>query len=424
MVSKGNYWLYCKGYAGNRIPLIADEMIKLDIRKDSYSSLFRFDVSIKNHIDKHGGISGYQGNTYGDYFVLDFDTKIDDKTNGGRAIAELFTALVPLLDDLRAYESYFWFSGKKGFHLYIPKYLVKYDSKLDNNWVLASRQFAELIMHKYPGLLTAGGKDDKGVAQSCVDTSIYNTTRIFRYPYSQHSSTSFSKVPRKYIGYNPKSIMKSMSSPLVHQTDMLETIFNPKDMPKQGEIDHVFDLTEKIPEAIVQRTTIASGPTGDNHMSFGWGKKHCIVKMMNKKTMTGQRNLVALRLITHWLEEGMDTGTVTAIIRQWNNTLTEPLKENELQRQLKSCINKKYIFSCKDTIKLKFCSTTCPYYTTKDDKEDYVFNADTLTRKLVQHKTDKHLISLEFAKLYRGMDITLVPDYGHLALIVGGSSSG
>jgi len=419
-MSNPNYYLYCKNVAGVRVVRTGEELVEQEITRDSYTSIFKYDSSIKDYIDRQGGISGYNGATYGDYFILDLD---GDK----KQLNLLLRGMVRLLDKLRSYEHLLFYSGQKGWHIYIPKYLVKYDPALESNWIEANKMFANLIMSEFPELLSAGGVDSDGKPVSAVDKSVYKITQLFRFPYSQHPAEgAYTKCPRRYVGYNPADPNKTFEVDDTNRKDMLKDIFHNEDMPTLGSVDPIFDLTKPIKniEQIEEVSYNASSPVGDDYMGFRYGGKHCITKMCNKKDLTGQRNHVAMVLTAHWFEEHMGRSQVEAIMGAWNNSLTEKLGAAELQRHITGWLKKGYKFGCNHATKVRFCSKTCPYYTTKDDDEDYVFDYESLTRKLVKHKTDEHLITMDLGKVYSGMAMEFVPDYGHVVLVVGGSSSG
>ena len=104
-LTKHKYFLYSHHVSGSRKILSPQEIIEQDVKHDVYTSLFHFDESIVEYNTRTGGIAGYNGKTYGDYFVLDFDAEPGD-------LKELTTKIRPILDDLEGFEYYIFFSGK------------------------------------------------------------------------------------------------------------------------------------------------------------------------------------------------------------------------------------------------------------------------------------------------------------------------
>jgi hypothetical protein len=143
---------------------------------DSFISVYRFGEDFKVHTAKSKSVSGYRGACKAEGLHFDFDSPHNDL-----ALTEVrsFTekAMNPkyglVIDDVRYY-----FSGNKGFHLFIKTPEVEE--------LPAGEKIPETIK-RYCTILAG--------EYSSFDRSVYDRTRIFRIPNSRHSKTGLFKIP-------------------------------------------------------------------------------------------------------------------------------------------------------------------------------------------------------------------------------------
>ncbi len=197
-------YLYTETVSSQRRIKTAAEIIP--VTGEGYTSLFYFDHQIIDHMSKEKTVSNFKGNVYGNYFVLDLDSK---------DIPNLVKDLVPLLDFLKANDvkHYLFFSGNKGFHLYIPKEYVKYDDRFINRWNEISRMFAEILADKFPAL------------KPYIDLGVYDKVRIFRLPYSIHQISGGEKVLLQYTKLNKENPIQSFVKVKRSKKDVMKEIF-------------------------------------------------------------------------------------------------------------------------------------------------------------------------------------------------------
>jgi len=164
-----------------RDPVSAHEMTAINRDRELYSSLFYFGEEMAVHLKEHGTPAGYNGPVYGHHFVVDLD---------GDEPFRVAKSMLRLLNDLWNLQivSYLFRSGRKGFHLYIPKHYIEYPEELESKWNLACRAFALKLQEEYPELT------------EFIDESIYDKQRIFRFPYSVHQDTGKRK---DLLAYEP-----------------------------------------------------------------------------------------------------------------------------------------------------------------------------------------------------------------------------
>jgi hypothetical protein len=164
---------YVAGKKFRRNMIISVDEAKKLIGVDVYCTYMRFKEDIAVYVTQHRTTSGYDGDMYSDFFVLDIDDK-DLKKAKDRAIA--------LISRLRkdfgvaVEEVRFYFSGSKGFHIEIPSEMFGYEP---------GRGLAD-VFKRIAGVLMGG---------LVFDTSIYQFNRQWRVPNTKNSKGDRYKVP-------------------------------------------------------------------------------------------------------------------------------------------------------------------------------------------------------------------------------------
>lgn len=171
---------FIRGNIGNRnrienLPDFPDLYHKADYT--CYTSVYRFDCGIIEHVNKTGSVSGYRGTCRATGLHFDFDSPHDDLS-----LIELRKFIEKLcrtpdystyIDDLKIY-----FSGNKGFHLIIEN--------TETRTMTPAAGIPEQV--KKVCIALAG-------EFSSFDRSVYDTTRIFRVINSKHQKTGLYKIP-------------------------------------------------------------------------------------------------------------------------------------------------------------------------------------------------------------------------------------
>jgi hypothetical protein len=144
---------------------------------DAYSSIYLHTQDYATFDDGNGGKRGYNGPVKAEFLHFDFDSPHDDLAlREVRAFTENLCGQDKYglcIDDFR-----FWFSGNKGFHVYI------------NTEEIRQMPPAVDVPDKIKSLcIFLAGKF------STFDKSVYDRTRIFRIPNSRHGKTGLFKIP-------------------------------------------------------------------------------------------------------------------------------------------------------------------------------------------------------------------------------------
>lgn len=285
------------------------------------------------------GYRGYHAPALG-YFVLDFDSSTD--INSARN--DCLRAIQALKLEDNSYKVYF--SGSKGFHLYIRQEFFPITPS-DHTAKDFERIAVEMAKaHDLPTL----------------DDSIYQANRKFRLPNSKHPKTGLYKVeltPEQLEALSIEQIQSIAQCPSVVSLSVYAT-----------------------PSTKYARGSVSStGSVGLSPASYGldvapepnlfatFKEKPCIAAMESGKHKEGMRHEVALTLISEYFHRGDDEATTTEALRAYCSTqgISDRFDRDYL-RAIKDIYSGKapYTFGCYSKIKQKFCSGTCKLYTKLD----------------------------------------------------------
>jgi len=370
---------------------------------EAYTSLFYFDHEMIDHLDKTKSVSNFRGNVYGNYFVLDLDSP---------DIPKLIVAMAPFLDILKENNiiHYIFFSGAKGFHIYIPKEYILYPDTLVKQWNIACRLFAETMMTTFPTLAPY------------IDLSIYDKVRMFRMPYSIHPKSGKPKNLLSYSGLNKETPINSFLKIARKKEDVMTELFEGREiLPHQVSMA----LTKLVIPVEVTTTTdtVPSTQVGANaYLEYPYGEKLCIYKMLNTYNIKGSRHNIALRLMSYWKEKGYNIGFTTVLMKEWNSKLDVPLTNADIYKLLQS-YDKGYIFTCKDQFKSAFCVKSCHLYKLKDVEDNYFYTSSNYVEKYRQELNASKDNWLFMRDQFGEWDLSAIKP-GYVVVIAGGPGSG
>jgi len=143
---------------------------------ECYSSLFSFDETFKNHMDLNKTVRGYGGAPKSHGLVWDIDS--DSPSQSLEMVRELTTRLNQVGVDKDLIRS--WWSGSKGFHVYVPSKTVRGMNSVNTHRVVKNACKALSL----------------GIME--FDESIYDKTRIFRVSNSMNMKTHLYKIPLEF----------------------------------------------------------------------------------------------------------------------------------------------------------------------------------------------------------------------------------
>lgn len=307
------------------------ERIKAFNGSEGYYCLFDLEPR-----DTLQGYRGYHAPALG-YYVLDFDSS-DNLDNARNDCLRAIDALKLTEDSYKVY-----FSGSKGFHLYIRQEFFPITPS-DHTAKDFERLAVEIAKaHDLPTL----------------DDSIYQANRKFRLPNSKHPKTGLYKVeltPTQLEALSIEQIQTLAKSPSVVSLSVYAT---PSTKYARGSVS-------------------SSGSVGLSPASFGldvapepnafatFREKPCIASMESGKHKEGMRHEVALALISEYFHRGeSEDYTTKALLAYSIGQGIADRFERDYTRAIKDIYSGKapYTFGCYSKIKQKFCSGTCKLYT-------------------------------------------------------------
>ena len=141
---------------------------------ETYLSPFTYDEAMVTHIESTGATAGFDGPVAFPYVHFDFDA--EDLNAALRDATGLITLLVDRYE-IKEQVIQVWFSGRRGVHVLLPATGLPV-----NPGPIAHQMLKELALRL---------ADEAGVAP---DPTVYNKTRLFRAPNTQHPESGLYKV--------------------------------------------------------------------------------------------------------------------------------------------------------------------------------------------------------------------------------------
>lgn len=243
------------------------------------------------------------------------------------------------LNEVRSFLQYFdiahyqlWFSGSKGFHLYLP---VEYFEGVEN-LTKTLRNFAHRLKSRL----------------STIDTSVYNANRKFRAPNSRHPKTKLYKIH-------------------CNAEDPLETITQAAERPGEAalgvDVPKGFAPSQQFLEELQQASVeqVSSDKTGTCKEPTEFEKfddKVCVQRLLTKRCPEGQRNSTAIILANDFYRTGRHKQDASMVLEQWAQQ--NGLPESEMRDIIRDVYNgvKHYNHGCQEPLKAAQCSGKCPLY--------------------------------------------------------------
>ena len=294
-------------------------------------SVGRFKDLLKYIQSNNGSISGIDSfpiDIFYDYVIIDYD-KLDAQ---------------PVINFIQAMEKIFnvnpqnicvYFSGNKGFHIYIPSVLMIVKPSVDLN--IKVSEFAKLI--------TDGFFE--------IDTNIYRKGSTIRLPNTLNTKSGLYKIP-VYLNelYNIDEIKKLAQKPRYEKTFeypkftnmKLSEFFNNIKISNVKKYNNIKDISTTVTE---------------NKFI-----KKCIINMLKGggKDERGGRKNIAFRLAVHFYEQGYPINITEAIMVEWNKHNSPPLDNHIISSVIRSAYTHYYSFGCNDIVKQYNCDKTCYLY--------------------------------------------------------------
>jgi hypothetical protein len=342
-------------------------------------------------------VGGYNGKVYGNYFVLD----IDDSDVDGLTIR-----MKRFFEYMKDKTYYVFFSGNKGYHIYIPKEYVEYPVELESKWNVACHLFAQNMKILFPEF-----KDN-------IDLAVYDKVRLFRLPFSIHPKSGRKKQLVKWMKLDEENPTQSFISPIFRQEDVLEAILIGKAYP------HITQKIASIKAGDIPKHKEINMQSGSikTYVEYPYGEKLCIYKMLNTYDLSGMRHKAALRLQSYWKEKGYSIEFVWSMLKVWSERLTNPLAEDELRNIIKF-FERGYVFTCNDDIKKHFCIPSCHMFKSKDVATEHIFMGNDYLNRYIEDMTSSQDNYIFMNKAYPEWGLPAIKP-GHVVVLAGGPGSG
>ena len=170
---------YAFGNVLNRNQIYEDNTFEFDENEEAYSSHFSFDQSLEGYVQTTGSVKGFTGTHFAEDIVFDFDSP-KDAVDLEVVKAEVIKFIQFLSSEYGIDHRYLgkYFSGQKGFHVYIP---IEYIHTAEPH-----EHFSKIIQRLAKKLAEGF---------NCIDLSMYDQFQLVRLPNSKHGTTALYKVP-------------------------------------------------------------------------------------------------------------------------------------------------------------------------------------------------------------------------------------
>ncbi len=265
--------------------------------KEYYRSIFLYDEGMKEYAKNKKSVSGYSGNHIADYLHFDFDGTDLDLV---KKETEKFIKHLNHNYDISYEQIEIYFSGSKGFHISIP-------FKLFCNPINPSADFYKI--YKSLAVEITQGFD-------FIDSSIYESRRLFRLPNSINKKSSLYKIQLSQMELRDMSIdqikeMAKTKRKLPKNSDQTELLVNPK-------LELLFNKFNFGSISALQGSKI----NNSNYLQFD--------EILQGVT-EGNRNNSALKVIGLFISKGFDKNLTYSMLKLWNANNFPPLDDEELR---------------------------------------------------------------------------------------------
>jgi hypothetical protein len=316
----------------NNVRLASDVLTGTDV----YKTYFRFPQPFADHVRKTQSVSGYSGFAYADYFPIDIDCK-DDLPKALDLLQAMMT-MMEVRHDVNTSEIWFFFSGSKGFHVYIPAEMIGITPS--PKIALYFKRFAKALL------------EPMGIK---YDPTIYDSVRLWRANNTINSKSGLYKVQ-----LSPAEVYQEIN-------DITKLAKAPR------KVEHVRDVLANeslsaLYASIQEDTTINGDPV--TTVACSRYEKLCYHKMM-QGVGEGKRDAICFRLAGHWRKQGLSSDLTEGMMQAWNRKNTPPMAEREISDKVRSAYRDtgRFDFGCNDEILREYCSDQC-YLKTKSVKEE------------------------------------------------------
>jgi len=273
---------------------------------DAYSTLFCFDKHYQELYQKTKSVRGAnQFECYSDWCWFDIDSPVlGDAIIDAQALCRGLQTLGVLKHTV------IFFSGKKGFHIGIPSRL--FDLKPNVEFPAQMKTICQGIAGSF------------GIE---IDTSIYNSNRLWRLPDSEHSKTGYYKTPLptdKFLQMSESDIIKLAKK---QRSTAPAYVLAPKVKPLAELCEFVKSLSS---DKAVKRNTDWELPVISERMLRV--KRKALEFLLTQGVGQGNRDNATLLRASESRKIGTSKSDCLEQIQKWNIKNSPPLDDNDLTR--------------------------------------------------------------------------------------------
>jgi hypothetical protein len=336
--------------ANNRNVILPVTDVAKNIPKDGadhYAVMFRYEATLKRHVDETGSVKGHDLPCYPDYITFDIDEK-DLETAQGQTI-KLIEKLEML--GIESDKIGLSFSGAKGFHVLVPSTMFGVQASTNN-----ARFMRELC---------------KGIAGDDIklDYAIYDKNRLFRIRNTKNSKSGLFKVdiPISMLYAGIDTITGYATEPRI-------AVRPANNFPAR---DNLTALWKKAQAVNLKERVIGSAPS----LVVPRYAKACIHKIL-QGVSDGLIHNSAFRVANHFYKQGFPANVIKGILEGWG-PLNQVPAEEDFNRMAKEAGD--YDFGCNDEILKSFCDPKCYLYKqTQVDTSD-IMDFDAQFKSYIEH---------------------------------------
>ena len=353
---------------------------------EMYKSYYSFDETLKQHVDVHRTVKGFDGLTYLDSIILDIDKGniVDDQ------FQPYLLQCLKEIEDLGIDKSHVnvWFSGN-GYHVELLNVFGFQPSRLLHEKV-------KLTMKEH---------------LSFAD-SIFDKTRIIRAPWSLNKKSGLYKV------FIPYSLIWNL------KYDDVKHMATDYKSYKHWKEDGWYDTlnVDKEVEPYLQHLIVS---TSQAVSSGGYKSKDttsivtCMQHAFNEGPIEGQRNMKMMRMSSTYKRAGVPYVVALNGMLQWS---AGTMDDEEIIRTVSNVYDGNYQYGCNDVIMSEYCDPKCIHFKRKDYTLD-IKDVNELTASLAEYlQNDITKMSINMADIFNCQDYIIKP--GELVVFSGDTGMG
>ena len=376
------------GAVNRNKPMDLSELANIDLSRlsDCYSTYFIYGQDFKDYILKTGSVKGFKGSYGADFLPFDIDN--DDLQKAKDDAISLIMRL-QMAYNLNNADTEIYFTGAKGFHIQIPQEVF---GKFDKSDLLA-KTFKILALELSSGIN--------------IDTTIYDSVRLWRIPNTINSKTGLYKISLSITELFNLTILE------IKELAKSTRIIIPSDPVLNERMSYLYTQAK-----IEKKPINISGKI----RTYAKHEKYCIYSILNTPIPDGERNNALLRLAVYF-KSRFNKSNLSALLSDWNEHYAR-LPKNEVDRTISSSLNE-YDFGCNDGLLMKYCSKECSYHLKKIDIQSNIksiIDMENCYKEYIKHiddlKIDLSKWLPKFNKVSRGITA------GEVVITIAGSGVG